>query len=595
MTQERDNTAVSGSRTLPRVPPAVHGIQVNHCKNPVCDNFGLPVVEGSTRGRYADNDYAIVATGAKQPAAKCNSCGEIFGLKSNQGVFEETYRILASVYGVSTCPDKDCANHRVPTSVEGAYQEFGKTSAGSQRYRCKAPGCGKTFSVKPRNRNPIAKQVHSDKNRTILSLLVNKMPLRRICESADIAPKVLYDRIDFFHEQAVAFLSEREREFPGLDVRRLYIGVDRQDHVINWSQREDKRNVTLSSVACADNATGYVFGMVPNYDPEPDPGQVEAMHAALGDAGIPACHRRHARLWLKSDFDAALAASRKFRGKGTMVSEIEAAYATAAARPDVEAPEHVAVEDALPDSGMLVHAEYTLYGFFMALRRMFAGVEKVRFFLDQDSGMRAACLSAFSDRISDGRCDAFYVRIAKEKTVDEKRKLMKKARKEFDAVAAANPALDENGVKLLMLKDRIAQAREIGPWKDRWVSHPLPSLSEPEKALCHLTDIGGYDPDHLAWLYNKASLHAVDSFFNRLRRRSTMLERPVTSSANRGRVWNAYSVYRPEQLNKIQTILRACHNYVWTGEGKNAPKGTPATRIGLAKAPLDLNDIIYFR
>ena len=47
--------------------------------------------------------------------------------------------------------------------------------------------------------------------------------------------------------------------------------------------------------------------------------------------------------------------------------------------------------------------------------------------------------------------------------------------------------------------------------------------------------------------------------------------------------------------NKIQTIVRACHNYVWTGEGKNAPKGTPATRLGLAKAPLDLNDILYFR
>jgi len=239
MAQEQDDNAVQKDRKLPRVPPAVHGIQVNRCKNPVCENFGLPVAEGSTRGRYADNDYTIVATGAKQPAAKCNSCGEIFGLKSNQGVFEETYRVLASVYGVSTCPDKDCANHRVPTSVEGAYQEFGKTSAGSQRHRCKA--CGKTFSVKSRTRNLIARQVHSDKNRTILSLLVNKMPLRRICEAADIAPKVLYDRIDFFHERASAFLSEREKEFPGLDVRRLYVGVDRQDHVVNWSQREDKR------------------------------------------------------------------------------------------------------------------------------------------------------------------------------------------------------------------------------------------------------------------------------------------------------------------------------------------------------------------
>ena len=125
--------------------------------------------------------------------------------------------------------------------------------------------------------------------------------------------------------------------------------------------------------------------------------------------------------------------------------------------------------------------------------------------------------------------------------------------------------------------------------------HPLPTLSETEKAVCHLTDIGGYQPDHLARVYAKASLHAVDSFFNRIRRRSSMLERPVHSSANRGRVFNAYSAYLPGQIDKMQTLIRACHNYVWVGEGKTAPKGTPATRLGLAKAPLDLTDIIYFR
>ncbi|AQV99444.1 Insertion element protein (plasmid) [Cupriavidus necator] len=63
-------------------------------------------------------------------------------------------------------------------------------------------------------------------------------------------------------------------------------------------------------------------------------------------------------------------------------------------------------------------------------------------------------------------------------------------------------------------------------------------MAEPEKASCLLTDFGDYDPDHLAWLHNKASLHAVDSWFNRIRRRSAMLERPIASSANCGRVWN---------------------------------------------------------
>ena len=57
-----------------------------------------------------------------------------------------------------------------------------------------------------------------------------------------------------------------------------------------------------------------------------------------------------------------------------------------------------------------------LYGHFLHLLTLFDSVEKVRFFLDQDSGMRAACLGAFAGRIKDRRCDAFYVRIAKNLT-----------------------------------------------------------------------------------------------------------------------------------------------------------------------------------
>ncbi|MCX7185111.1 MAG: hypothetical protein NTW90_07755 [Nitrosospira sp.] len=578
------------SPSTPRVPPVVLGVNVNHCKNPYCSNFTVPVAEKTA---YGTNPYTIVATAAKTPAAKCNACGEIFGLKSNQGVFEEAWRIIEQTYTADTCPDSMCDNHRVPTHVPKAYQEFGVTKAGSKRYRCKK--CSVTFSVKPKGLNPIARQQQSDKNRIVMAMLVGRMPLRRICEAADIAPRVLYERIDFFHEQSLAFLAERERNLSDMEIPRLYLGVDRQDHVINWSGRKDKRNVTLSSVAAADNATGYVFGMHPNFDPGMDPLRVEALHKSRGEDKLGACHRGFARLWLESDYDSAVMNSKRLSGIGTLPSDIATTYANGKLKADIEAPEIVGREDMLPQNGMLVHAEYTLHGFFLALRKMFSSTAKVRFFLDQDSGMRAACLSAFANRIKDGSCDAFYVRIAKDLTIDEKRRRVDWARGEFDSVAAANPSLDENGVKLLMLKDRIAKAQTIGPWKDRWVFHPLPTLSEADKAVCHLTDMGLYDPDHLAWLYNKASLHAVDSFFNRIRRRSSMLERPVISSANRGRVWNAYSAYRPEQINKIQTIIRACHNYVWTAEGKKAAKGTPATRLGLAKAPLDLNDIIYFR
>lgn len=235
--------------------------------------------------------------------------------------------------------------------------------------------------------HPIAKQVHSDKNRTILSMLVGKMPLRRICEAAEVSPKGLYDKIDFLHRQAVAFLADRERALPGMKIDRLYIGVDRQDHVINWSRSADKRNVTLSPIAAADNATGYVFGMVPNFDPQPDPALVEAEHLALGGHLVPAYHRKHARLWLASDFAAAMAQSKRFIGTGGLDASISATYATNAARQDMEWPERVEKEDKLPDTGMLIHSEYTMHGFFIALSRMFENVGKIRFFLDQDSGI----------------------------------------------------------------------------------------------------------------------------------------------------------------------------------------------------------------
>ncbi|MGH8049689.1 MAG: hypothetical protein ACREPB_03410 [Arenimonas sp.] len=547
----------------------------------------------AARGMGATNSYRLSGQGKGRGGAICMACGESFPLKSNQGVFEETWRIMSETFPMTSCPSVLCGNHRVPIGTIKAYQSFGHTATGSSRYRCTQ--CLGTFSVALPGRNPIARQEQSHKNKMILSMLVGKMPLRRICEAADVTPRVLYARIDFFHEQALAFLADREQHLATMRIPRLYIGVDRQDYMINWSRRQDRRNITLSAVASADNASGYVFGMHPNFDPELDPVEIESQALAINDAGSPQQHRRFARVWLQADYDVAKTKPQPSSSRGGLVSRIANRYAETQSRPDIESPEAPSMSERLPEHGMQIHAEYTLYGHFLALHRLLDQVGKVRFFLDQDSGMRAACLGSFVDRIQARTCDAFYVRIAKDLTIDEKRRRMKEAQQAFKAEAATHPELDENELKLRLLKQRIIEARTIGPWKDRWVMHPLPTMAEPEKALCYLTDMGDYDDDHLAWLHNKASLHGVDSWFNRLRRRCSMLERPMSSAGNRGRVWNGYSPYRPEQVAKLLTILRACHNYIWVGEGNRAKeRGTPAMRLGLARAPLDYNEIIYY-
>lgn len=591
----------------PRVPPASDGIQLNFCKTPTCQNFGIPVEETSTKGtasRTNPNRYTIIASGKGLPMARCNACGESFSLKSNEGMAEERARMRPKL-SEPCCPHEDCHQHGLGVSAgKPFYSSFGKTAIGSPRYKCMA--CSRTFSAAAKS---TSRQRETHKNKLIFELLVNKMPLRRIAEVADVSPQTVYDKIDFIHRQCLAFAADREAKLADLPIRRLYIGVDKQDYAINWTRREDKHNVVLSAATFVDNETGYTFGSWLNYDPSVDAAAVDSWAVKGFDADWPAAFRKNARLWTALDYARSVEASDKKRfAAGSLEAEIKARYARAEKRADIEAGDGPHEDDQLPDRGMQVHTEYLLYGAFLRMREMLASCEKVRFFLDQDSGMRAACLGAWADRVKDRSCDAFYVSIAKSRTVDQKRKLVRDARAE---VKKAMDALgcDRREAILHVLSHRIAMAQTLGKWNDRWVFHPNATMSEPEKALCHLTDFGDMDPDHLAWLYNKASLHGVDSYFNRVRRRLSFLERGIGSQSNGGRIWDGYSPYNPEMIQKLLDIFRVCHNYMWTRDVIEKPidretgeqakelvkvKKTPAMLLGLAKGVVSFEDVIYF-
>lgn len=536
-------------------------------------------------------DSYIIQSGSRvgAPAIHCRLCGEYPPIKSNAAINEERSRLLADLAPrpEAACPDESCPNHAVPISHGDTYQSFGLTRSGSRRFRCKS--CRKTFAVGKSTTGH--KQPH--KNRLIFSLLMNKSPLRRICEVADIGPEGLYGKIEFLYRQCLAFAAHREAHLlAGMTIPRLYLATDRQDYVVNWNRQEDRRNVVLHAVGTADNTSSYVFGMHLNYDPTLDAAEVEQQAIAAGDYQAKAPFRHFARCWLKGDYDASLrasAAKRKSAGHD-LNGDIDATYAETLGREDVEVSEVQDVGRRLPTKGMQIHSEYTLYGHFFTLKRLFGGVEKLRFFMDQDSGMRAACLAAFQPEIKDRRADAFYVRIAKEATVTEKRKAIAASRALFEAARQANPKLSESEVETLLIKARIAQMVPHGKWQDKWLTHPFPSMSEPEKAVCYLTDYGDYDPDHLARLYGKASLHGIDSFFMQVRRRLSILERPIATSSANYRTWYGYSAYNPATIVKLLGIFRVFYNYCIAGKDKK----TPAMRLGLAKGKVALEDIVYF-
>ncbi len=304
---------------LPRIPLEVGGIQVNFCRNPRCPNFGKPpVVPQDGKRKLAGTDsYRVIAAGKGKPTLHCLLCHESPPLKSNLAVVEEFERMLRSLRSedLMTCPDTSCSNNAVPVEEgKGHYQRFGKTAAGSVRWRCIS--CRRLFSEPTK---ATLRQRMPEKNDIIFKLLVNKSPMRRICEVAEIGAETLYQRIAFFAKRFERFAAMQERKLMAMKIPRLYLQIDRQEYIVNWTKEADKRNVRMHALGTADERTGYVFGMHLNYDSSLDAPAIEAEAAAIGDTKVVFPFRQFARLWLHDDYTSsarqasrALKCSRRF-------------------------------------------------------------------------------------------------------------------------------------------------------------------------------------------------------------------------------------------------------------------------------------------
>lgn len=580
-----------------RIPAAIGGIQVNFCKNPLCSNYGIPASnERQARGRNQSNTDSYTLSGGHsghrhRSFLLCKKCGEYPPIKSNLGIFEELERMenCFSAPPEPSCPNVRCENHGLPISTPKAYYSFGKTKSGSQRYRCRL--CETTFAVG----RPTLRQKRPEVNESVFKLLVNKVPFNRIMEVADISASTLYGKIDFIHKQCLVFAAAQESRLRGMEISRLYLSVDRQDYMINWPHASDKRNIVLSAVGTADNDSGYIFGCHLNYDMRLGSQFVEADATDLGDHDVPPPFRRYARLWLSSDYEESLKGKAATSAKRKqLLADIETVYNDNQQRDDIERPDTKDTEVALPFSGIQVHSEYTLYGHFFFLKRLLPCVEKFRFYMDQESGIRAACLAAFCDEVLQKRSDAFYVRVNKELTINQKRRLKAESDRELNRLresSAAYADLFDKDLRHILIRERMKHLVGIGKWNDRWLVYPFPDMSEPEKAICWLTDLHdkSYDADHLANLYSKATLHGIDRFFMQIRRRISLLERPISTSSAGNRRWYGYGPYNPAVVVKLLDIFRVFYNFVEIGKDKK----TPAMRLGLTETTITMRTIIY--
>lgn len=103
----------------------------------------------------------------------------------------------------------------------------------------------------------------------------------------------------------------------------------------------------------------------------------------------------------------------------------------------------------------------------------------------------------------------------------------------------------------------------------------------------------------------QATLHGVDNYFQMLRRRINMMERPIKTSSKSDKktvdsLWSGYAAYNPKHLSMLIEIFRVYHNYVLTDEKNNVKQGynrkalTPAQKIGLVDNAFSIYDVIEY-
>ncbi|WP_146052264.1 hypothetical protein [Diaphorobacter sp. LR2014-1] len=530
-------------------------------------------------------------------------------MQSNLAIAEELLRIGRYLEPqLPTCPNEDCELFRkAEPEHSGRHTRFGTNAHGTPRFKCGA--CRKIFVFGGRSTK---RQQKTHPNIGIFEHLMNSMPLRRIIKVLGISPAILYDRIDFIHEQCQIFAGERER---GLldreDLGKRYISTDRQKLIVNWSDRKSRKNTVLLSIASADQITGYLYAANVNFDGEMDSEKVKEEMTKFGDQRLAKPFRRFARVWLPQDWDDAAvraAASRKGTRRaseeptelpGELLAAVKDTYDAAQEREDIESGDDPSTATRAPAKGMLLHEQTVMAAHIQFVTRLLQKAEKLRFFVDQESGIRAAILVSVPERVLNRTADAFYVKVLKEFTVDQKKGIVGAAKRRLRKVMS-DAGVDEEEASLILALEELSSPTLIGKWGDPWFRHPIADMREPQKGVSWLTDIDEPETDpekrsdqlrHFARLHLKASLTAVDRFFMQVRRALTVAERGVISASADRRLWFGKNAYNPAVLVKLVEIFRTYFNYCEVGEdGK-----TPAMRLGLAKGPITAEDIIYYQ
>lgn len=570
------------------IPKAHQGVQLNFCKNPTCKNYGKPPQQPKLKpnGEYTSigGDYRLqIKRRPNRPSSlvlSCNICKYVSNVISNKAVFQETERLSKQFYLIDpSCPNTGKEENKRNGTPEGRrYQKVVKTVRGKERtFTRLKPACEnhnhgildrpdlywfdsknhKSITIN-KNLPQIVHPTNDGKHEDQVELSSQTFKCKS-CKSKFTAPlnaqkgqinhQINYQLfLELVNKGIINRISEKLLLNPSVIYSRIEFFYKQ---CIQFDQYQLKNNIhklrDKHLKVSTDRQHFYT-----NWTQRADTRRTKITNISTVDNSSKFVFASTLNFDFTSNYESLF---KEFIRIGEYKKEpYKRRYQ------QYILPEEGIFEDENlkpPSKHLLLHQTYSSLSHFEIIKKYFNDIGNVTIYADNDTGFEMAITRTYVELIQSGRLNAILIRNH-----------------------------DNNND----IDDILTHYR--------WFEQAQPVVRNKNIDVKFLTSTDGS-------LIDMASLHGVDNYFQMLRRRINMMERPIKTASKSEKktvdsLWSGYASYNPKHLSMLIEIFRVYNNYVLTDEKNNIKHGynrkalSPAQKLGLVDNAFTIYDLIEF-
>lgn len=582
-------------------------IQANFCTNPFCRWFGL------SQYKYQDiknkpSRYKLVGRMDKK-SIQCNDIpiSEYEGIVvdnwvtplSNWSLAEEIKRLI-DINAITPMETEyifhkeDCSEVSLnPFENSTAFYKRGKSSSNSQKYQCKK--CGKMTNVLPSQRECFT--YHQKKNDILPKFalqILSRTPVTRTLELLNIGASTYYNKLEWLHRRCLEFLERYEtKALKKVHFDRLWLNTDKFSYSLNNIRKKGHGKDYLEQerplfptyiVATVDSYSRYAFRTDLAFDYTVTAEDIERDIEVLKENHLYNFSQKNAR----------------YRYSYYGVADDEEVKENA--DDDLVDKDNLLLRKDYID-GFHVNTTYTAYAHYWLIKGML-NAEKINYVCDEDNSLITSLMRVYTDEIKNGNVNIFTCQI--DKTLSKREAYVQYSMAtdrlhEWQEYIGFKGSLKDTAINKIahdlnrhrLYRNVEHNGRSYPIYAHNPIEHPFPHKDEGIRYVDCLTNLSRLSHMDLAEKLYHVDMRSINTYFNQIRRRASILERPLVSGRGEGKSY-IYSNFNPKYAHYMLTILRTYLNFCDTFKYKKK-EVTPAMLLGIADKPFTLEDIIYFK